>query len=150
MLLWYYMLVMLKFSRQNTKRIVAASLVFWMSGILFLFCCDSLKVQATEAESCPLAKINHCSKQTASENDSQSASVQPEHRALDCCRFLPLVFNNSIKIEKTQKVGTAVANVKVLQCEFSIINREFPAQKTFRPVNINRGNTHLKNCVFRI
>jgi len=144
------MLVMFKFSRQNTKRIVAASLVFWMSGILFLFCCDSLKVQATEAESCPLAKINHCSKQTASENDSQSASVQPEHRALDCCRFLPLVFNNSVKVEKTQKIGMAVAGVKVSQPAFSIINRVFPAQRTFHSVVINRENTHLKNCVFRI
>ncbi len=137
-------------SRPYTKKIVAASLVFWMSGILFLFCCESSKIQATEAESCPLAKINHCSKQTACENNLESVSVQLEQQALDCCRFLPFIFNKTVKIEKAQKVETAVASVKVSQPAFSIVNRVFPAQRNFRSVIINRENTHLKNCVFRI
>jgi hypothetical protein len=121
-----------------------------MSGILFLFCCESSKAQATEAENCPLAKIKRCSKQTAIENDSQSVSVQVEPRALDCCQFLPLIFNNSVKVEKTQKIGMAVTGVKVSQRTFSSINRVFPAQRPFRSVIIGRENTHLKNCVFRI
>ncbi len=141
---------MSKFLRQNTKKIVAASLVFWMSGILFLFCCDSIKAQTAEAESCPLAKTKHCSKQAASENNSESASVQTERQALNCCRFLPLIFNKAVNIEKTQKIVTVLESVKISQPVFSIINREFAAQRTFPSVVINRENTHLKNCVFRI
>jgi hypothetical protein len=109
-----------------------------------------LKTQAAEAESCPLAKINHCSKQTASKNNLETAAVKPEQQSLDCCSFLPLVFNKAVNIEKTQKVEKVAASVKISQPAFSIINRLFPAQRTFRSIIINRENTHLKNCIFRI
>ncbi len=140
---------MRKFFGQNTKKIVAASLIFWMSGILFLFCCETTKVEA-QAESCPLAKAHHCSKQISSGGVSPFASVQLEQQAFDCCRFLPQIFDKARRIEKIQKVELATASATILLPKFSVATRQFPARKTFRPVIINRENTHLKNCVFRI
>lgn len=139
---------------QNTKKIIAASLVFWMSGILFLFCCETARVEAAEAESCPLAKASHChkqsSKQTAGGGGSQSVSIEPAQHAVDCCRFLPHIFGQSASIEKNQKIVSTAAAIKVLQPKFSIINRQFFAPKNFQSVVINRAETYLKNCVFRI
>ena len=140
---------MRKFFGQNTKKIVAASLIFWMSGILFLFCCETAKVEA-QAESCPLAKAHHCSKQISSGGVSPFASVQPEQQAFDCCQFLPHIFDKARKIEKMQKVELAAASTTVLQTTFSVAIHQFPARKTFHPVLISWENTHLKNCVFRI
>jgi len=138
--------VMGKSFRQNTKKIIAASLVFWMSGVLFLFCCGT--AQATETESCPLVKTEHCSKQSDVNRLAEFASVQPQ--TLGCCRFLPPAFDKTLKIEKIQKIEAALSTVKILQPKFLVVKSEFPAAKNFRGVVINRENTYLKNCVFRI
>lgn len=133
--------------RQNTKKIAAASLVFWLSGILFLFCCET--TEAAEAESCPLAKKSHCLKQSSGENVSLIASVQPKE-TLDCCRFLPQIFGKERKIETVQKAETPAEGVKVLQPKISIVSRIFSPEPTFQSIIINREDTYLKNCVFRI
>lgn len=136
---------------QNTKKIIAASLVFWMSGVLFLFCCDSMKAQAAETESCPLAKTEHCSKQSKAETASAgSVVIKPQPQTLDCCRFVPSIFDKTVKTEKIQKVEAVSSTVKILQPKFVVVKTEFPAAKNFRSIVLNRENTHLKNCVFRI
>ncbi len=147
-LYWYYLEVMGKSFRQNTKKIVAASLVFWLSGILFLFCCETSQAQTSETESCPLAKTEHCSKQSDGKQPAEFASIQPQ--TLGCCRFLPPIFDKTVKIEKIQKIESALSTVKISQPKFIVVKSEFPAAKNFRPVVINRENTYLKNCVFRI
>ncbi len=139
-----------KLSQQNIKQMVSGSLIIWLSGIVFLFCCEMPKAQASGVENCPLAKTNHCSKQSDVETISGFASLQPEKQTIDCCRFLPLVFDKARKIEKIQKTETAQTIVKVFQPVFSAANHSFPAPKNFHSVFINRENTHLKNCVFRI
>lgn len=133
--------------QQNTKKIIAASLVFWMSGVLFLFCCET--TEASKIESCPLAKKSHCLKQTSSESVSQFASVQGAE-TLNCCRFLPQIFAQSANIEKNQKVFSIATAAKVLQPKFLILVGEFSAPKEFQSVVINRQATYLKNRVFRI
>jgi len=150
-LYWYYLEVMRKGFRQNTKKIIAASLVFWMSGVLFLFCCDSMKAQAAEtAESCPLVKTQHCSKQSKGETAFDSTSIEAQPQTHDCCRFIPPIFGKTVKTEKILKVEAALSTVKILQPKFAVVKSEFPAVKNFRSVVLNRENTHLKNCVFRI
>ncbi|MDQ3321817.1 MAG: hypothetical protein M3525_05185 [Acidobacteriota bacterium] len=138
---------MRKSFRQNAKKFAVASLVFWMSGVLFLFCCET--TEAAETESCPLPKTSHCSRQSSSESVSQFASVHLKD-ALDCCRFLPQIFDKARKIETVQKAEPAAESVKVPQPKFSIASRAFPAKITFQSVVINREDTHLKNGVFRI
>ena len=139
-----------KLSQRNIKQMVSGSLIIWLSGIVFLFCCEMPKSQASGVENCPLAKTNHCSKQSDVETISVFASLQPEKQTIDCCRFLSLVFDKARKIEKIQKTETAQTIVKVFQPVFSAASHSFPAPKNFHSVFINRENIHLKNCVFRI
>ncbi len=139
-----------KLSQQNIKQAISGSLIVWLSGIVFLFCCEMPKAQASNVESCPLAKTHHCSKQSDTETVSGFASLQTNQQSFDCCKFLPLVFDKARKIEKIQKTETAHTIVKVFHPVFSAVNHWFPAPQNFHSVKINRENTYLKNCVFRI
>jgi hypothetical protein len=139
-----------KLSQRNIKQTVAGSLIIWLSGIVFLFCCEMPKAQASNVESCPLAKTNHCSKQSDVKTVSGFASLQTNQQSFDCCKFLPLVFDKARKIEKIQKAETAQTFIKVFQPLFSAVNRQFHAPQNFHSVVINQENIHLKNCVFRI
>ncbi len=139
-----------KFSQRSIKQTVAGSLIIWLSGIVFLLCCEMPGAQASNVESCPLAKTEHCSKQSSVEINSDFALLQTTRPAFDCCNFLSLVFDKTRKIEKAQKTVTAQTNVKVFQPVFSVLNRQFPASKNFHSFVINRENIHIKNCVFRI
>lgn len=137
--------------RQNSKKIIAASLVFWMSGFLFLFCCESVKAQSTETESCPLAKTQHCSKQSKAETAvSDSISIKSEQQTVECCRFLPAIFDKTRKVEKTQKVEARLASVRISQPKFSVVKQEFSVKRNLCSFVPDRVDTHLKNCVFRI
>ncbi len=149
-LVYYCPVMKAKFSQRNIKQIISGSLIVWLSGIVFLFCCEMPKAQASTAESCPLAKKNNCSKQSNAETLSGFASIQTNQPAIDCCKFLPLVFDKARKIEKTQKAEAVQTIVKVFQPVFSVVNHSFPAPKNFHSVVIKRENIHLKNCVFRI
>ena len=139
-----------KLSQRNIKQIISGSLIVWLSGIVFLFCCEMPNAQASMAESCPLAKKNNCSKQSNAETISGFASLQTSQTAVDCCRFLLLVFDKARKIEKIQKAETVQTIVKVSQPVFSVVSHSFPPKSNFHSVVINRENTQLKNCVFRI
>lgn len=139
-----------KLSQQSIKKTIAGSLIIWLSGIVFLLCCEMPIAQASNVESCPLAKTQHCSKQSSVGENSDFALFQTSQPAFDCCNFFSLVFDKARKIEPTQKIVTAQTNVKVFQPVFSVVNRQFPAQKNFHSFVINRENIHIKNCVFRI
>ncbi len=148
--MYYYPVMKAKSFHRNIKRIISGSLIIWLSGIVFLFCCEMPKVQASNVESCPLAKTQHCSKQSNVETISVFALLQTNQQSYDCCHFLSRVFDKARKIEKIQKAETAQTTVKVFQPVFSAITHSFSAPKSFHSVVINRENTHLKNCVFRI
>ena len=148
--MYYYPVMKAKVSQRNIKRIISGSLIVWLSGIVFLFCCEMPKAQASTTESCPLAKKNDCSKQSNVETISDFTLLQTNHQSFDCCKFLTLVFDKARKVEKTQKAETAITIVKVFQPLFSAVNHQFPPKKNFHPIVINRENIHLKNCVFRI
>jgi hypothetical protein len=139
-----------KISQRRIKQTVAGSLIIWLSGVVFLLCCEMPKAQASNIESCPLAKTQHCSKQSSVEVNSDFALLQTSQPAFNCCNFLSLVFDKARKIEKTQKIVTAQTNVKVFQPVFSVVSCQFPSPKKFHSFVINRGNIHIKNCVFRI
>lgn len=139
-----------KFSQRSIKQTVAGSLIIWLSGVVFLLCCEMPRTQASNVESCPLAKAQHCSKQSSIEINSDFALLQATQPAFDCCNFLSLVFDKARKIEKTQKIVAAQTNAKVFQSVFSVVNRQFPAPKNFHSFVIKRENIHIKNCVFRI
>jgi hypothetical protein len=90
---------------------LAAFLAVWLSGIAFLICCRPMTAANSAEAFCPLAKMGgHCDKA----NDEQALSWNTE-RTDDCgvkgCAYLPIVFDKSRKIEKTQKHAVPASTV---------------------------------------
>ncbi|MDQ3714377.1 MAG: hypothetical protein M3388_19475 [Acidobacteriota bacterium] len=136
--------------QQNTKRVVAGLLVVWLSGVVFLFCCETSKAKASETESCPLSKTSHCNKKSSQETVSQLALLQTVNQTIDCCLFPSQVFDKARKVETNQQSAEVSSIVKVPTTKFFFVKREFSSPKLYRSLVYNRGSTGLKNCVFRI
>ena len=142
----------LKQKRKQLVRATAGFLTVWLSGLVFLFCCQMSVAQAasTEGESCPLAKLKDSCNKSGDKNESQFVSIEKEQLKLECCGFLPAVFDKARKIEKLQETGQAASNIKIPISKSLFVKQEFAQPKVFRSLILNRENTRLKNCVFRI
>ncbi len=136
--------------RQNAEKAVAGLLAVWMSGIVFLFCCEMSTAQALESESCPLSKTSHCDKKSNDETVSQFASFQTENPAIDCCLFPSQVFDKVRKLETNQPTADLAGVIKIQVSKFFFIKREFAFSKNYQSLTFDGTNMHLKNCVFRI
>ncbi len=136
--------------QQNTKRIIAGLLTVWLSGVVFLFCCETSKANASETESCPLSKTNHCNKKSTNETVSLTISFQAENHTIDCCRFSSQVFDKARKLETNQPTAEVSSIVKTPAAKFFFVERKFSSPKVYHPLILNRGSAYLENCVFRI
>jgi hypothetical protein len=137
------------FLQLGAKKFLAGSLIFWLSGIIFLFCCEMPAVQAAEKDSCPLAKASHCNKKTSDEDSGKNVSVKPGDQAFDCCIF-PGVFDKARKVEKNPQTSAIAQFTKVSSPVFGQPKVESGIPNTYRPLVLNRSGTYLKNRVFRI
>jgi len=136
--------------QQNTKRVVAGMLAVWLSGVVFLFCCEMPNAQASEAESCPLKKTSHCDKKSTGETVSQYASLETENETVNCCRFMSQVFDKARKLETNQQPAEVAAVVKMLLPKFSFLKTNSQSLTAYQSVIRNRGSTYLENRVLRI
>ena len=136
--------------QQNTKRVVAGLLAVWLSGVVFLFCCEMPNAQAAEAESCPLKKTSHCDKKSIDETVSQSDSFETENKTVNCCRVMSQVFDKARKLESNQQSAQTAAVVKVSPPKLSFQKIYSPSLPAYQSVISNRGSTYLRNRVFRI
>jgi len=133
-----------------SQRIISSVLVIWLSGVVLLFCCGKMEARAVEADSCPLAKAGHCDRQPGNEKAVDFPKFQKETNALDCCGFLPKVFDKARKIEKIPQAAIATTIAKISAPKFSFVVQQVKSPKVYRSAIRNRGSTYLKNCVFRI
>ncbi len=140
----------------KAKRILAGLLAVWMSGIIFLFCCGTPKTQTADIESCPLAKAGHCKKSVsdkaaADENLLRFATDDNGGPLLDCCGFLPKVFDRIRKSESSPQIAFSPATqVKPIAPPIQFAKTEPNNFLSYCPRPINRSGTYLKNQVFRI
>lgn len=137
-----------------TKRIFSGLLAVWMSGVCFLFCCGAPNVQA-EAESCPLAKTNHCGKShgaKASKNDNapKFESLQNNGLAFDCCGFFPTIFSKERNVEKTNHIAELPATLEIASPALVFVKVKSKAFVACKSRTLNKSGTYLKNQVFRI
>jgi hypothetical protein len=139
------------YAQQKTKRAIAALLAVWLSGVVFLFCCEMPNAQASEAESCPLRKTSHCDKKLIDETASQFDSFETENESINCCRFMSQVFDKARKLETNQQPSDiATTVVVVLPPKFSFLKINSPSFIAYQSAIHNRGSTYLRNRVFRI
>lgn len=134
--------------RHKTKRIFAAALAVWLSGIVVLFCCGSMPVQAAgaEIESCPLAKKGKCAKtiETAS-----TVSLKQSPPTFDCCAFPAKIFDKSKKLEKSSESTRPAQTIQIAEPRFFIVERVFKSPKFHHSYVRDYSGTHLRNCVFK-
>ena len=136
--------------KKHTTKTIAAFMVFWLSGVLFLFCCGTM--QAQDAEFCPLAAKgqSHCDKAAKKTSGAPVFSKQTGNLNFDCCGFLPAVFDKTRKIEKTQQTAPPVAKVKVDSPRFLLVKNAFQVARNYRAAVFKQNKIFIKNCVFRI
>jgi len=88
--------------RKISHQSLAGFLMIWMSGFIFLFCCEMAAAGTLEGEFCPLSKAqSHCDK-SVSDSDAHVISNQFDGLSGDCCAFLPVF---SIKRERSRKLN---------------------------------------------
>ncbi|HEY0428179.1 MAG TPA: hypothetical protein VGC76_10390 [Pyrinomonadaceae bacterium] len=130
---------------------IAAFMVFWLSGVLFLVCCGTISAQAKNADFCPLAAKgkSHCNK-AKSETIAPNFSKLSESSNLDCCGFLPAVFDKTRKIEKNRQIALPAAKIKVDLPKFSFVKIDFEVSAAYCSTVLNQNKIFIKNCIFRI
>lgn len=129
---------------------IAAFMVFWLSGVLFLLCCGTMQGQA-ESEFCPLAAKgrSHCDR-AKKDSGLPSFSKESGNLKMDCCGFLPAVFDKTRKIEKIEQVAQPADKIKVDLPKFSFTKNEFRVVADYNPPVSKWEKIFIKNCVFRI
>ncbi len=136
--------------QDNIKRAVAVLLMFWLSGVVFLFCCEMPNAQASEVLSCPLKKTSHCNRKSTDETVSQYASLETEDETVNCCQFMSQVFDKARKLETNQQSAEVAAVVKVSPPKFSFLKTNSQSSTFYQSVIRNRGSIFLENRVLRI
>lgn len=136
------------FAQQKPRKITSSLLVVWLSGFVLLFCCAAMEARA-EAEFCPLAKAkSHCDKANKAQTDAPTFSNDSGLK-VDCCGFLPAVFDKTRKIEKAPQI-VGVSRVKIDPPRFSSGAGNFAIAAAYRPPEFTQKKIFIANCVFRI
>lgn len=133
--------------RTNLRKLLAASLAIWLSGVVFLITCHATTPDMAD---CPLMRMGaHCDK---ADKDKEADSVLPQtsEDGLDCCAFIPTLLDKSRNIHAVQQM-IAPTTVPVLAPEPAIIERTNFRPPTFHTsALLTRNNTFLITRNFRI
>ena len=84
--------------KKYLHRSLAGVMAVWLSGVVFLLCCQTTAAAMPDGDSCPMAKMSsHCDKMKQQNADSAVFEAPP----VNClnCGFLPVVFDKTRKIE---------------------------------------------------
>jgi len=131
------------------QKLIALSLVVFLSGTCCLLCCKTMKAAASgTAESCPLSKGHHCPTKSGKPNLTQAASAGAG-QAEKCCPFISKRSDLARKTEIDHKASVS-APVRISLPEFFLAGDTTQRSKIYHSVVRNRGSTYLNNCVFRI
>ncbi len=135
--------------RNISRKGLAAFFAVWLSGIVFVFCCD-VSAQAASKDSCPLAKAatSHCDKGKANKN-SQLASTEGACE-LNGCGLVTGVFDKTRKVERDVQAAQPADLPAVAPRTFALVGLTFSAPAfytSFRPV---QDKIFIKHHVFRI
>jgi hypothetical protein len=124
-------------------------MAFWLTGVAFLFCCENISAASGDAEFCPLAKISsHCDK--SAKADAGNSAVSDGDDWVECCEFLPAIFNKARKLEQVQKHSlTAPVELAAPRPRAEAI-KHTPPDLAFYPHPAGGQRLFIKNCVFRI
>lgn len=129
---------------------VTGFMAVWLSGVIFLLCCSTMSGKAMDAEFCPLAKMSaHCDKSKAS-NSAAAFVEDTEKNKVDCCAFLPAVFDKARKVERNQQPAVTTPKFSPLSFVSPQIAKSTPISRAFLAHLPDGQHSFIKNCVFRL
>lgn len=135
--------------KYTTNKLLAGFMAFWLTGVVFLFCCEQINSAAKDAEFCPLAKISaHCDKSGGGE--TSNVSVSDGDLAMDCCEFLPAVFSKARKLEQVQKLGLPALSAQVVNPRRIALIDETPVPPVLPSHISDHHKLFIRNCAIRI
>ena len=139
----------MKYFRKISHKAIAGFLMIWLSGVVFLLCCTEINAN-TDEEFCPLARMSADCDNAETKKDSQAVTNQTDEQGMDCCAFLPPLFDKGRTIETNQKVEdvppvTAIEGRKPLS-----VHAPFTSGSFYNSTVRFKNNTFLKNRTFRI
>ena len=142
-------LMSLKQVKHTAHRFFAGFMAIWLSGAVFLLCCERIKGAPESVEFCPLAKKSaHCDK--GEKANIAAASIATGFNAVSCCSFLPAIFDKARKIERTEKQsGTTPAVLRATAYKFTAVGHT-PAFTAFHSRIEAHQKLFIQNCMFRI
>ncbi len=136
--------------RKYARVSLAGFMSVWLSGVIFLLCCDKINGRSSEPEFCPMAKMSgHCHKAKRQNADSHFVETAPQD-CVDCCGFLPAIFDKNRKVERDQKQATRIEKVVAVQVKQPVVkNLAVTPRAVYTRVSLQK-KSFIKNCVFRI
>ena len=133
--------------RQIGHKTLTGFMAVWLSGVVFLFCCEKINGQM-KVEFCPLEKRSgHCNK---SKNAASDSVEKFDSDSMDCCAFLPLLYNRSRKLERVQTFAVPPpAKLVVEPAQRRVVLAVYEPTKAYSRLESRQG-TYVRNCNFRI
>jgi len=133
-----------------TQRTVAAFMALWLSGFVFLFCCGPTKAAVEETKSCPLAKQAHHCDTANDQNEASDTVSRAQGVCVDCCGFLPAVFDKARKVDQPQPPVTAPESVLVAARLVTPRPIRIATAFTYSTRFSDKSRTFISTQVFRI
>jgi hypothetical protein len=135
--------------KHAAHRFFAGFMAIWLSGAVFLLCCERMNAAPDDAEFCPLAKMSaHCDK--GRKADPFRPRISTGLESADCCAFLPAIFDKTRKVEQVQK-QIAAAPAVLAAPGFRLATKvTAPTFTSFSPRIEAHQKLFIQNCAFRI
>jgi hypothetical protein len=135
------------------RKTLAGFMALWLSGFVFLFCAIAMYGEPVSAESASMDGMSgHCKKAMATRSANKTGVVveRVTGHNVDCCAFLPGVFDKNRKLERAEKTKIVSAQPTTVRFDVAPVVSQRPIIVQFTPHIPDRRYTFIKNRVFRI
>ncbi len=134
------------------RKTLAGFMALWLSGFVFLLCAIAMYGEPVDAESASMNGMSeHCKKAMAAKSANNAGDVvERAGDNVDCCAFLPGVFDKNRKLERTEKAQLVSTQPTAARFDSAPVVNQRPTFVTFTPHIPDRQYTFIKNRVFRI
>jgi len=139
--------------QHQTRHIIRKSLsgfmALWLSGVVFLFCCDANSAVTHVTEFCPMHTASHHCDGMMQQDEGSSTVGRLEGVCFGCCGYLPAVFDKARKVDQPAPV-TAPERVAVTPRRITPRPIRAPLAPAYRARLADKSRTFISTQVFRI
>lgn len=136
--------------KKMTHRTVAGLLAIWLSGVIFLICCEKINGKMADADMCPMAKMSVDCDKGKEPNLSGATMRNGSNLCLECAGIIQAVFNKSRRVETVQKYVAVSSTPVIVKFSAAALIGHTPAFVDSQARLPDKQRTFVRNCVFRI